>query len=827
MANDVGEAKVSSGGIHPVSSDVKPLEKSVKLGTQSSSPAFGAAFTSLAMTPTLMGEIGSSMATNASIKIAELTGQSLGKNPQGDILPPITNFDKYVTQAYSTQAQVTLGLQANEMMAKAQTDMNKAYKMTPEMIRSYSQNMAEGLSDILKNAPSTVRPQLESQFGSHLISSTAGYNNKLQSQNKEDAKDSNDTWRQQAQEQMMNLVKDGTPESLEAAEILKQQIQENIKSNESLGMISKKQAYTAQTETKLNYESSLSIDKYRQAVNKGMGDQYLSSIAFDKMPGLSWSESEAVRNNTMKWAQAALAADSRYQTLLGAQARNDIVNGSFAPKMNYFEEEMTPTNFLNTMTAWTAQQHTQSKDNVEVSNIIKAPGNVDSYKGAKASSVNKSFRTIADSIYQSNQDAVKSGKNVVEISMDDAEVMAHKEMAVLSQEFYDNVNKLASSPDPQNLERSFQMYSRIKDLGSKTAGISTKSIAAMSLYKNLMSAPSMDPQKAAELAYNQVYQPNEEHNKVVKRQIDEYKNVNLKTANQVASWAMKMGGFYDIPVQNITAYSDQVEKMFTQFANAVGDVTVAEQMTSDAIRRTYAPSSINGYPEVSFLPPELEMQLPGSAPIIQQNLIDQMVPQFEESKKLFDTNPGQPSYWQLKPGRISFDEYLQAKNIIRQEMDKPSIKQNIPDSIASLASEFDIVKQFEKGGPVIVQEIHRGGEIQEYALRFVTSDIAQRSPGNANAQQVLNAQLVDPNTFASSRAMFGYFGSMATSPLLRPNKQYVAERYMSLFEPGKSYVSPEQIIEDHKALAVAKREEDKKNRDVLSGLSTFAQTVIQ
>ncbi len=662
------------------------------------------------------------------------------------------------------------------------------------------------MGEIIQNAPSSIRPQLESQFGNHLISTTASYNNKLITQNKDDAKESSEVWRQQAEEQMMNLVKDGTPESLEAAKMIQSQIDENIQSNQQIGMISKKQAYIASTENKLNFQSALSIEKYREAVTAGKGDEYLSSIAFDKMPGLSWSESETVRNNTMKWAQAALSADSRYQSLLGAQAQNDIINGAFSPKMSYYEENMTPTNFLNTMTSWTSQQRKAGGEEAQVSQIIQNPNSPDSYESAKPKAINSAYHSIAEGIYKNNQEAVGAGK-AAPISMDDAEVIAQRQMAVAAPAFTDAINRMSSGANPESLERSYQMYNRLKDQGSKVLGVKDQNIANMKLYKELLGVYPDDPQKAAEMAYNSSFNTTEEQASLRLKQTNDYFNRNAYTSDALVSWATKIGGFKGQNFQDQNAYVSKTTQMFKDFMKASGNVNVAEEMTKEAISRTWGETQINGIDEVAFLPIEQNMELTNSAPIIQQNIVDQLGPQFMDSKKNFDENPGQLSYWRFKEGRVSFDEYISAKSKIRERQSLSGFVKGLAKGKSprnELSKEFDIVDKFESGQPVVVEEVHRGGHVIENQLRFATSEVSTQNPNTGQIDGGMNVQIIDPKTLIP-RSLPGYFGSMRSTPFVKPDKQYVQSRYMSMFHPGESLLNTSEIIEKHKA---RKKEQD-------------------
>src|ERR1017187_3882783 len=70
-----------------------------------------------------MSSLGSYVATKSSNAIAAKLGGELGKNPQGDLGPALTEFDAEMQKSYQTQAHSTLGLQAQKLITQSNMDL--------------------------------------------------------------------------------------------------------------------------------------------------------------------------------------------------------------------------------------------------------------------------------------------------------------------------------------------------------------------------------------------------------------------------------------------------------------------------------------------------------------------------------------------------------------------------------------------------------------------------------------------------------------------------------------------------------------------------------
>jgi len=154
-------------------------------------PNFQAVMTEYASGTNWMSSIGSAVASRASTALAEKIGSELGKNPQGTIGIPLTDFDKTMQASYNTQAQATLGLQANKLITDSNLETAQATRITPDLLQKTNDNITTGLKNILKNAPDSIKPSMELQFGNAMLNQNASLSSRMLREQKEDQKNNN------------------------------------------------------------------------------------------------------------------------------------------------------------------------------------------------------------------------------------------------------------------------------------------------------------------------------------------------------------------------------------------------------------------------------------------------------------------------------------------------------------------------------------------------------------------------------------------------------------------------------------------------------------
>jgi hypothetical protein len=177
-----------------MATEIQTLQSQTPLSLTTQPQNWVNAMTQIASSSTLLGDIGVKMAQNASQTYQQLRGIEAGKQPSGNLLPPITEADKAFVEGYSAQAEQTLGLQAQQLLQKGQLDLNRSYQLSNSSIQSYSKNMQQGLQQIIEQAPYTIRSKLANQYTAKLEQNVYGLNNQLIGQQKRQEKENSDLY---------------------------------------------------------------------------------------------------------------------------------------------------------------------------------------------------------------------------------------------------------------------------------------------------------------------------------------------------------------------------------------------------------------------------------------------------------------------------------------------------------------------------------------------------------------------------------------------------------------------------------------------------------
>lgn len=773
MADEINTNKPNVG-IRGNAQELPVLKRRESLVAGGSTPNFGAALNALATTPTVLGEIGSQLQVNSSIALATKFGQSLGKNPQGNLLPPITNFDKSVSEAYNSQAQVTIGNNANAMMYQAQEEMSKANKLTPDLINAYKQNMAEGLQQSIDLAPDALKPGLERQFGHQLQSTTHELNQKLISQNKADAESKAAVWRTHQNDLVTNMVKDAkTPEQFENAKNAFESLQENIHASN----LSPAQKDTALTTSKLNYQTALSIQKVMNARSSGNEAEYLASIADKKIEGLSWSESEQVRDNTVRYLSAVQTAENSEQNLIMSQAGLDMAEGSFnESKLAALRDSLRPQNYNTVATNWAVKQHTQNKENIVQQRILSNPRDATSYSGLQPKQIDAGFDLITNAIKAKNPG----------ISQTDAEFQAASNMSTVIPKFVDGINRKLSNGNPQQVLEAKETYERLHELdGNKVLGINEKSLAVADVFTDLLASQPADIDQALTQARETVFNQDKDIIKATQAQIHSFMIKHAANPSARLSTAVSLSGLNSSTnIDNPAAFQADVFSRFNGYMLLTrGNEEVSKLRTQKDAAKIWGESRVNGSLQNTRLGIEQAIGLPtNAAPLIQEDVMRQLIPQLENSKKLFDMG-GSPHYWRIKEGRIDYNAYAEAKLAIN--------KKGLSDP--KYAFHKQTINKYEEAPPIIIEQVTKTG-IVEWNLDVQTSPYAQRSPKTGQVTGY-NIGIKHPETGEQGQ-LYGFYGNTHNIPSYSPNEKWLKENYIGLNNPGG--ISIKQYIEERK-----------------------------
>ncbi len=748
-------------GVRGNAESLQPLKPQASIEAGGGTPNVVAALTDLAFTPTALGQLASQVQTSAATAIATKTGQTLGKEPKGNLLPPITNFDKTVSQSYATQAQTTLGLQAHKLMTDGNEEIAKANRITPELIETYKKNMAEGLQETINQAPDSIKPQMMSQFGNALINSTHELNNKLTSQNKSEASMKASLWRKNRNDAMQDAIKDG---KYTLADSIYESLKSNIQGSKGAGTISISQADSAMTATKLNYESAKAIKKGMDYRSQGKLEAYLAAISDSRIGNLSWHESETIRNNTVHYFNQVEAADNRYQQVLSSQAELEITQGQFnSDRQNFYKEEMRPAQFNHLMTRYNLAQRKANKEDLDVQAIIKDPGNAESYVGKGPKQINAAY----DKIVASTMLQTDSTGNT--ISQEEAQFQAASLMNTIVPKYIDKVNRDLKNGNPNQILNGIEQYERLHALeGNKTIGVDDKALAMAEVFKDMLADNPGDVNSAAQAARDIVFNKDESIFKLNNMKIQSYLKQNASDPRSITSWAVKTSGLsIEGAITNQAQFNADVLSRFKGYMMMTnGNEEVSKTMTQKAMNKAWGTTYINGKAQTTYLPIEQTIGLSdkSSASLIQSDVIEQLKPQLEETRKAFD-NGTSTFYWKVKD-KPSFEEYAIAKEKIR----------NLGIFEPAFAGDRDIVERFESNDPIEIEQVFKNKTVIKLNLDIQTSSYARQSGKQGEILGGYNIGIRDPVTGIAS-AMHGFYGQSHTLPEYRPNMKWIRDRY--------------------------------------------------
>ncbi len=790
MAEDLGRPiPTPRVGIAGNTQPLPQMERQVSTKAESSPVDFQSALTNLAFTPTALGELGSQLMQSSSQALAQRMGQHLGEKPHGNLLPPITDFDKAVSESYMAQTQSTLGLQATSLLNQGAEELSKQNRLTPAGIAAYTQNMTEGVQDLIDLAPDKLKPQLASQYGSHILNSTHDFNTRLQTQQKNEAASKDAAWRTQQSDAIQNALKDGDEK---LAISMQQSLNENIKASVNSGNMMPNAGQTALLTAKLNYESSKSIKTWMDAKANGTSDEYLKSIADKKIEGLTWSESETVRDNTVKHAGAEEAAENRNESLFMAQAQQEIALGTFnQDRANFFEQNLRPLQYTRLMTQYAISNHSNAGKTEAHNFMVSNADNASTFIGATKEQINS---TYADLVQDSMQKAELSGQP---ISQQDAQYQAAAFMATPVPDVIDGINRGLKNGNAAQALDALQMYERLHSLeGNKTIGVDDKSLAVAQVFQDLLPSNEGNPEGALQLAKQTVLNKDESIIKLNNLNISRFHQKHASDAAHSLSNAVNIAGIggRGTNIDNKGAFIADINSRFNGYMQLTdSNEDQSKKLVARDVAKIWGETTVNGKPEITRLPIEGMIGIPkGATPLIQEDMIEQIKPQLEQSK-IANQNGTLPYYWRIKEGRVSYEDYTKAKSDIEAKMNLKTIhglKSNDLGELKGEQSSFTklreslslqrkIVSEFESGKPVEIEQVLDNGTIKNFNLNVQSSNWANISPKTGRVEGGVNMMVVDPESGIRS-ALTGYYGSTKTQPQYIPNGPLINSRFLSV-----------------------------------------------
>lgn len=672
------------------------LEKQEKLDVVTTPSGYAQGFDNMAMTPNMLGQIGSTVAQNASNALAQKWGYEAGLNPHGDVLPALTKADQAYQQAYLAQSSNTLSLQANSMLMKANEQISSAYEVTPGMINEYQKQMTEGTQKILENAPLQVKASLGYQYGSQIQSTTHRLKLKLNSQNKEQALDHMKMVDKQTDTNIINKAMSG---DIQGAKVLYESKVSRNQQQRNSGMMSETQQFTSNESAKVSLftaqSNAMAIDARRAGGDKL--DKYLASLADlkNKPAELTYDQYNTMGNNTLRFMNHLDSLEQNERNDVVTNLNSKLFKGTLSDQD--IEEAKTTgvlkSSDINTLTAkWNRWQATHAASQNQLLSTSTGFSDTVAYASTSAKNQNEAYISLTQSMKEKKPGAIPGA-----IEAEVASVAGGPNGA-----FFNQLTGLSRSAIPTEMEQASRMYSIVNNRSPENlAGLpqeTSDNIRAFDAFRELYPG---DVNTAAAMARNVMMPKTQDQKEANNAAWSEYRQHNLSTAPDRLTYAKSVlsanGFFFKPDVLSSTETSNHISKILERYTKLFnGDVEAAKNATKNAVETIYGETHTNGAKEVSRLPIEKFTGLGRKSTFfIQHDAINSLQAQFGEYRNAYDEGRSEFFYrikdadnWSLS----KLEGTIKQSDSLKKEMDGVDLKLQALNEKRNKAGYFESVK---------------------------------------------------------------------------------------------------------------------------------------
>ena len=734
--NTAGESPVSSGGIRGTNAPIPIMAEKERLAMEPARLGYGEAFNALALTPTALGQLGAKTAIAASTAINQKLGYELGSNPEGELFPSITDADKVFAESYSNQANATLSLQAQKLMQDGQLELDKAYKLTPGMIASYEENMAQGLQEIASHAPMTVKPQLENNIAGQLLRTSGQLKEKMIGEQKSEAKSQMSLFVDNQVKQIYESARLGDKFDAESAfkeidRISNQQVRS--------GMFTPLEAAAnAKSAKQAFYIGTYSHDAFK-AKEAGKLEPFLASMGKSKPPaGVSFLEWQQIGQGVLKDVQAEQALEAQNQTLVLSELalKNSEIGGLNQQDITAAAEQLRPAQLNTFLAGLASKQSSITKTQQRIESMIGTFANADSELWREGTEKEKNG--VFDSIV-ATQRQKDPNKPVAEIEAEVAMASGGEIPA-----FTKHLNNSLVNGTPQAQMIAMQQYLKVHgDRPGNVNGVSAEAKQMAFAMQSLL--PFHDPTEASQMAKDAVFGKTKEQKEANDESWNEYRRNNFRTESDRHNMTKKLlGAPMFSQIDGINGLSVQAERALEYNYKALnGNMDAAMTLTKHNFEASYGEASYNGHKEYTYMPINKIAQLPDDGNgVILNDIADQVSLQLSTSKEAFDLRHND-FYYRLAP-RPSIDQVIMNKATIDLEFGSTEAKGSLSSGEyeKSRARYLELkapIDQFNQGAPIIIERVERNysdftkeGNVTRYELQTTASPFLAIS---VNSQQ--------------------------------------------------------------------------------------------
>lgn len=635
-------------------------ERKVSAETEST-PEFQSSFQKLGESENFLGSLGAQVAQKASNEMASQLGSEAGKNPHGNLGPPLTDFDKNFAESYKVQSQATLGLQAEKLISDSNLAASKASRMTPGIIAQTQQNISAGLQKIYEQAPSSIRPHLEATYGAAQLNQVQQLNSRMLDENHEELRNNTILANDKNAELAHSLAASGNFSAadglVKATERLNSStVSSNVKFTPQAAKVGVDTVRQSMISGRLQYE-------YNAAVKAGKGDEFLKSMA-----------------NRPNWI-----SDADYPG--AAQSLRTYVGNQKALQSNY--EDLTMTQFqARIATNASSISGAELQSTLEkLSPINAAKLNLDYIKGYKAQMQDKGNEQALISNWNDSRAWANAGEKAKNDGFNSKVDYAMKADPTLTREAAENqvassaggtvpvftnyLKNALNSGDPAQMVAVTRQMDDLQSKGNGHAldGLDDKDMALYSDIKHNFNPA--DPSSAARIIAENKQNQDPKVRKLSEQAFADKLFTNTKMKNTTTddfvldTFGMNGGVFnsgnsFDSPWSK-SAYATDILSMWqTNYINTGRDDARALDLTKEQIQNKYGKTSINGDSQWTLHPIEQACNFKDgdkqAIVSINNDIIRQIESPLAKLKEAYD-NKTSNTYWSVEKGEAKTTTY--------------------------------------------------------------------------------------------------------------------------------------------------------------------------
>lgn len=644
-----------------------------------------------------MSSIGASVAQKASSAIAARLGSEIGKNPQGEIGPAFTEFDKEMQESYQTQAQATLGLQAQKLITQSNLELASVPRLSPELITKSQQKIYQGLQKIYSFAPNAVKRNLEQEYGSVMLNQNQHLVNRMIGEQREDQKQNTML---SSKVNASNAYASGMRGDDKTGSSIIESTEKLNSSAKNMKVIDPITAKENTDTVRQSYKTGKLIHDYEKERAAGKGEAFLKSVADKSDKGDP--DYQTTTNGLMQYINHQDALRSEDQQLRLSQFNTAIALNPTTPdivnQLNDLRNNVSPAAYQKAELAYIQARKAWENDSNSQQDLIHNWGDSSVQARSSEKLQNKTFDTLVGNA------VTKKG-----LSRDEAEVQEALSAGAPVPVFIKSLNDKATSGNPVSIVSAATQIQHLRDAegGHALIGLS-KQAQAIALQFQHQRGSMQDSDLARKITDNVM-----NIDSSMQATLDNAWNLTLSkngagglgTNKSLATFALNAVG---ISENNFggdyfkTIYGNDVyEQLKSNFDTTRGDYASALQMTKDYVNQKYGDTRVNGGIQKTDMPIEKALGYtdPDAVPFIQRDLLTQLNSTFEANKDANDYWSVNPVTTEISGPRGTFRKTFEPAQIIRHvKTDKGEKTYRYPvNLIGRPGGEWDVVVQTPTG----------------------------------------------------------------------------------------------------------------------------------